>query len=454
MVNAKVETGSIRSTEAGVNKQNFIRAPLFVLIVSVVVIMTSVIGAVVGYLTLTNTGHSINDITNQMRLSILDRSLDSVNATLTQTIKNALQYQTIEAAGVLFQQDAAGNSDYLAAYPRWGQIYFQDRSTNFTLRSSRVESVGQGYSLQLNTTVFPLVRSDWIPNLRFANLGNNGIVPGRPFFTAAIYTPVVRTFLLPLMWPMWQNRPLGVVGPGNYWAAHFCMLSIKTLDDFLQTVTTSKNGVVALIDGSNGLMLASSIAGISQNGTQNSRFTAIGNPNNLVTPPPPFSPAPLETGLGDEILVNAAWIRDETTGLKWLLVLAMPSDDFLSVIKGTTRFTIIFIVCTCVAAAVLAALLSWAISAPLMTLAKTMMQATQFDFSALSDGYLDKRSSVTEIGRVQGVFNEMMIKFAGAIKSNNATGNSYQRPGLGDASIIAIKRPSVPVGGNGTSSTN
>ncbi|KAI8847395.1 hypothetical protein BC829DRAFT_245662 [Chytridium lagenaria] len=231
-----------------------------------------------------------------MRLSILDRSLESVNATLTQTIKvlqtkaqnaeldrfinnytaqsvlwlntpdvlshhyqNALQYQTIEATGVLFQQDAAGNSDYLAAYPRWGQIYFQDRSTNFTLRSSRVESVGQGYSLQLNTTVFPLVRSDWIPNLRFANLGNNGIVPGRPFFTAAIYTPVVRTFLLPLMWPMWQNRPLGVVGPGNYWAAHFCMLSIKTLDDFLQTVTTSKNGVVALIDGSNGLMLASSI---------------------------------------------------------------------------------------------------------------------------------------------------------------------------------------------------
>ncbi|KAI8847394.1 hypothetical protein BC829DRAFT_245608 [Chytridium lagenaria] len=63
-----------------------------------------------------------------------------------------------------------------------------------------------------------------------------------------------------------------------------------------------------------------------------------------------------------------------------------------------------------------------------MTLAKTMMQATQFDFSALSDGYLDKRSSVTEIGRVQGVFNEMMIKFAGAIKSNKSLAAGLPEP--------------------------
>ncbi|KAJ3212443.1 hypothetical protein HDU67_003837 [Dinochytrium kinnereticum] len=469
--------------ETGVKRQSKIRAPLYVCIVSVVVIMTSLIGAIVGYLTLSKSQESINDITSQMRHSILDRTSEAVNNTLiqaqrvliaksqnsvlsrfvnnqtagTQTVwydypdilslhyQMSAQFPTLENTGLLFQQDALGSAAYLAAYPRWGQnaqIYLQDRNTNFTLRGSAILGVDNSYVLSLNTTS-SLIRSDWIPNLRFPALASNGIVPGRPFWSGAIYTPVARTFLLPLVWPVWQNLPLGVVGTGSYWAAHFAMLSIKSLDDFLQTVTVSPNGVVALIDGNNGLMLASSIPGISQNGTQNSRFLATQNPNSLVAAAASFLASNFGNGtiqsiptaqaryefsfqaLGDDILVNSVWIRDEAAGLKWLLVLVIPSNDFLSLIKVTTRNTIIFIVCTCVAALIIAMLLSWAITAPLMQLAKTMVDATQFDFSALSSGFLDKRSMVTEIGRLEGVFHEMMIKFAGAIKANKGlTGNS------------------------------
>ncbi|KAJ3096574.1 hypothetical protein HDU97_005775, partial [Phlyctochytrium planicorne] len=122
--------------------------------------------------------------------------------------------------------------------------------------------------------------------------------------------------------------------------------------------------------------------------------------------------------LGDDILVNGHWISDPTTGIKWLLLLSIPSNDFLSVIRITFRNAIIFIVVFCVASLIIAGLLSWYLTAPLAKLAQSMVAATGFDFSDLKDGYLERRSFITEIGRLQGVFEEMLRKFATAIKSN------------------------------------
>ncbi|KAJ3411724.1 hypothetical protein HDV05_001784 [Chytridiales sp. JEL 0842] len=412
-----------------------------------------------------------------MRQTILQRAVDSINATLLTTqrvlqakssnkilydyvnsggsqlwlnetemvsthYQYANQFPFLENTGLLFQQNAAGNATYMAAYANGKQIYYQDASTNFILRGSQVLGVNNDYTLQLNSTT-TVIRSDWIPNLRFPVLGKNGISPGQAFWTTPIYTPIFRTFLIPMFWPVWRGFPIGVAGEGNYHAAHFVMLSIKSLDNFLQTVQLTPNGVLALVDGNTGNMLASSAPGISQNGTQNSVFTAINNPNALVSTAASFlatlqgngtiqsiqSFAPQQfsfPALGDDILVNAVWFVEESKGLKWLLVLIIPSNDFLAGIKQSLRDIIIFVCCFCVGVFLVGLLLSWAITAPLRMLKNVMTQATNFDFSALQSGYLSRRSWLAEISTMEDVFNAMMVKFAEAIKSNRklVTGSS------------------------------
>ncbi|KAI8853863.1 hypothetical protein BC829DRAFT_381511 [Chytridium lagenaria] len=424
----------------GIHKQARFRLPLFVNIMAVVVTLTALIGIVVGYLTLSRAQESINEITLTLRTSILNRARESVTTTLDNTLrvlkmksKNTLlsQYisswndtatwlstptvlsyhytfaaetEALENTGLLFRADSNGNQSYMAAYRN---------GVRFTTKTRKLRT-----QPRLQHSV---IRNDWMPNTRFPQLQTDGIERGKPFWSAPVYTPVVKTFLIPLLWPVWSGRSLGNTGDGGYTAAHFAMLSIKSLDDFLRTVEVSKNGAISIIEGSTGLMLASSIAGVAQNGTANSRFSAVSNPNALISAAATFvanqygSNGTIQSipstsaqtfatsfkALDDDILVNGHWIRDASSGMNWLVLLTIPSNDFLSVIRSTFRNAVISV-------------------AGFVKLAKSMVQATQFDFSELRDGYLERRSCVTEIGRLEGVFHELMLKFANAIKANKA----------------------------------
>ncbi|KAJ3197506.1 hypothetical protein HK101_003204 [Irineochytrium annulatum] len=454
----------------GIRRQAAIRAPLYVAIIALVFVMTALIGGVVGFWTLSKSEDTINDITFQIREAILKRASEEVNNTLIQAqqvleakahnqmvfdfinrrdrsnvlanmdvyhYQIASPFSFLENAGIVFQADSNGNQTYMAAYTRAELIYFQDVTTAYSLYSAAVLGSNQDSSIVLNNT-YKLVRRDAKPNSQWPALKTNGIKTGRPFWAGPLYTPVLKTFLIPYFWPVWQNLTTGVVGTGDYYAAHFVMLSIGSLDAFLQTVQITPNGVVSLIDGNTGQMLASSVAGISQNGTGSTTFPAIGNPNRLVSAAASYLastygngtiqsvPATEDDlaltfkGLGDEILVNAVWLSDADTGLRWLLVLAIPSNDFLAVTRATMQQTIIFICVFCFVALAAAVLMSWSITSPLRRLSTAMSEATRFDFSALRNGYLDQRSVVSEIGQLQGAFNEMMIKFASGIEKNKA----------------------------------
>ncbi|KAJ3191275.1 hypothetical protein HK101_007924 [Irineochytrium annulatum] len=466
------------STPRGLAKKAKVRLPLYVSITCVVFFLTTLLGSIVGYITISKSLRTIDDITSQIRLAILNRASEAVNNTITESMRvlqvksnnvrvfnfvNSINrgawmanpemianhyqaadpFSSLENSGIVFQADGNGNQSYMAAYPRGQQVYFQDATTDYTLKAAAVLGINADSSLNLNQT-FTTVRDDWIPNVKWPVLASNGLTPGQPFWAPPIFTPIFKTFLIPLFWPVWANSSLGTVTSGNYYAAHFVMLSIKSLDTFLQSITVSPNGVVALIDGNTGNMLASSVRGISQNGTTPTTFPAIGNPNNLVSAAATYLATAFSSGdgsiqgiplsstaaalsttfhsgaIGDDVLVNAVWLTNPTTGLKWLLLLAIPSNDFVAVIRATMQQAIIFIVAFCVLALIVAILLSWAITSPLRYLSKAMGQATQFDFSALRDGYLDQRSAVSEIGQLQGAFNEMMIKFASGIEQNKA----------------------------------
>ncbi|KAJ3207054.1 hypothetical protein HDU67_007700 [Dinochytrium kinnereticum] len=423
----------------GIHKQARVRVPLFVSIMSVVFTMTALIGVVVGYLTLTRSQESITDITSQMRLTILNRVQESVTGILDDALMvlRMKKSSSLENTGILFRPDSTGRQSYLASYPKWGQIYYQDISTNHELLGAQIRGETEDYSLDLDTNA-TLIRSDWVPDDRFPALKTSGIVRGKPFWSPPIYTPVIQTFLIPLVFPVWRGRGIGNVGEGGYHAAHFAMLSIKSLDNFLRSVQVSTNGVVSIIEGKTGLMLASSLPGVAQNGTANSRFGATTNPNSLIAASarfvasrygtsdtiesiPASSSATFATSFkheGDDVLVNGYWIRDDTMGLNWLVLLTIPSNDFLEVIRGTFRNAVGFVVGFCVASLAISGLLAYLIATPLSKLARSMVMASQFDFGELRDGYLERRSCVTEIGRLEGVFHELMLKFATAIKAN------------------------------------
>ncbi|KAJ3111205.1 hypothetical protein HDU96_005905 [Phlyctochytrium bullatum] len=462
----------------GIRKQARFRMPLFVSIMLLVVMVTVATGLVVGYITLSRSLDSIYDITGQMRNSILNRCREEIVGTIEATLQVlraksrntrlsqfiaswepnstwmslanrdivsyhnqfANEFPALENTGLLFRPEAGTvNQSYLAAYPKWGQIYHQDSSTNYVLTGAPINGQNDDYSLQLGTNT-SVIRTDWIPNDRFPDLKTNGLVRGQPFWASPIYTPVVKTFLIPVFWPVWLNLPIGrAAADGNYHAAHFAMLSIASMDTFLRGVEVTANGAVSLIEGKTGLMLASSIPDAAQNGTQNQRFSAVNNPKELIASAASFVAQQYGTngtiesipasapktfalsfkGSNDEIMVNGYWVTDQA-GLRWLILLTIPAGDFLSQIRAAYRNAIISAVAFLVASLLISALMSYLITAPLAKLARSMMQATQFDFSELKDGYLHKRSCVTEIGRLEGVFHELMVKFATAIRANKA----------------------------------
>ncbi|KAJ3110888.1 hypothetical protein HDU96_006165 [Phlyctochytrium bullatum] len=474
--NARMSIAS--SGSAMVTGQRKIRAPLAAYIIIVVTFMTALVGVVVGMLTINKSKESIMDITSQLRASIADQTTATVKATLFDA-KDALQAKITDmtltrfvnnntdpdwlsrpdivslffsgASSVKFFEGMAiffSNADptreaSLIVSPRRKQVYYQNSETNFVLLQRDILAVNSDYGLQLspNTTVS---FSEYWPSLLFGSTVALFSDSAQPAFSALSFAEPLGTYVMHLLWPVWKGLPILAKGPGPFYACYSVFFTLETINIFFQSLRVSPTGLVALVERSTGLMIASSVPGISQNGTEDYRFPAIGNPNGLVSSAASYLANTFGNGTlqsisvtnrtydlsfrsgGDDIMVNAAWIEDGDS-VDWLLMVIIPSNDFLSTIKATTMQTIIFVVCVCVASVLVGIVLAWAITTPLMKLSKAMTEATQFDFSALSQGYLKERSVVSEIGRLQGVFNEMMVKFADAIRKNKtllAPGNS------------------------------
>ncbi|KAJ3100446.1 hypothetical protein HDU96_010323 [Phlyctochytrium bullatum] len=469
---AKRESIRMSITSSGpamVTGQRKIRAPLAAYIIIVVTFMTALVGVVVGMLTINKSKESIMDITSQLRASIADQTTATVKGTLFDA-KNALQAKITDMtltqfvnndtdpkwlsrpdivalffsggssvkffegmAMYFFNADSTREASLIVS-PRRKMVYYQNSETNFILLQRDVLAINKDYGVQLspNTTI---TISDYRPSLLFGSTISLFSNSAQPAFSTLNYAEPLGTYVMNLLWPVWKGLPILTKGPGPFYACYSVFFTLETINNFFQSLRVSPTGLVALVERGTGLMIASSVPGISQNGTQDYRFPAIGNPNGLVSSAASYLANTFGNGTlksipvtnrtydlsfrsgGDDILVNAAWIEDGDS-VDWLLMVIIPSNDFLSTIKTTMTQTIIFVVCICVTSVLVGIVLAWAITTPLVKLAKAMAEATQFDFSALSEGYLKERSVVYEIGRLQGVFNEMMVKFADAIRKN------------------------------------
>ncbi|KAJ3118846.1 hypothetical protein HDU96_007588 [Phlyctochytrium bullatum] len=426
------------------DKQNPIRAPLSVYIIFVVVVMTTLVGGIVGFLTISKSRQSINDITSQISASLLEKTTDTVNATLLSArnillvkmqdpyfarfLANSsldveviqypeilsLLYSSASAGGTLdgmalfFRPNADGRATGASVSAPRGEMTIAAPSVNYQVQVRRILGVRNDYTLNISSTGV-IVRQGFNPSIVYWPLGKNGNVPGRPFLAAISYSPALQSFVVPLIQPVWRGLPVGVVGPGDYWAACGIILTLRTISNFLQTVQISPNGIVAIIEGDTGLMVSTSAVNATQNLTSFGRFPAIGNPNWLISAAAESVASRFGNGTvpgiktdvqkfdfsfpagGDDILVNAQWMIDEPFGLKWLVLVIVPSNDFLASIKTSINQTIISVVCICAGSMIAAIFLSWAITAPLLKLVQAMREATKFDFSSLSEGYLAER---------------------------------------------------------------
>ncbi|KAJ3110923.1 hypothetical protein HDU96_006145 [Phlyctochytrium bullatum] len=499
-----------KTPSTGLKRQNPIRAPLSSLIVAIVVVVSTLVEGIVGYLTISDLRSSINDITTQMRAMILEQTVASINSTLEMNV-SVLKAKASDVGLFKWVNRGRMMDDGFLDYPEIIGIYYngavsvpQLSAMGFYFAPDEKTGYSTGFLVEANlnimivelpskplSQVYPIIGSanhspiilptpvDELPkvklNQQWPILASNGYVPGSPFFGNVLYQPEARRLYLPLIWPVWRNLTLGVPGPGPYWAVHAAVCTLDGIERFLRTLRISRNGIVAIVEGSTGLLVSASAANSSFNDMDGTRFPATASPNHLIAAAATFMATrfgnatvqsiPVDTkydfgfpAMGDTILVNAQWLVDDAKGLRWLVMVIIPSNDFLESVGRSITRTIVSVACICITAVLLAILLSCAITAPLTKLVKAMVEATAFDFSALGEGYLSHRSHVKEIGVLQGVFNEMLVNFANAIRANkalNTFGQSKRDSTVpthwpmskgGSAGITSCHEPDTPMG--------
>ncbi|KAJ3296447.1 hypothetical protein HDU79_006678 [Rhizoclosmatium sp. JEL0117] len=212
----------------------------------------------------------------------------------------------------------------------------------------------------------------------------------------------------------------------------------------------SMNGVVALVDGNTGNMLASSYPNATYNDAAGTAYTAMGNPHKLISKSVsvlatnfgsfqtlqsiPRSPEPIITSYNngqDVILINAVWISDLSSGLNWFLVLAIPSSDLSTVVKDGMKGAIISVVVLSVFAIGVAALFAWLIMTPIKKITNGMQEATLLDFSRMREGYLQERNFVYEIGTLQYIFHKLLYEVVDIVRKNEMMEAAIKEKGLG-----------------------
>ncbi|KAJ3166206.1 hypothetical protein HDU88_003429 [Geranomyces variabilis] len=103
---------------------------------------------------------------------------------------------------------------------------------------------------------------------------------------------------------------------------------------------------------------------------------------------------------------------------RWTILVAIPEDDLIGALKTANKKSAITASVVAIAMLAFAAAASVFVTVPLQRLTNVMTQATEMDFSALKDGFLDRGSVIREVTIMQQVFSKMLQRFAQAIQNN------------------------------------
>ncbi|KAJ1538374.1 hypothetical protein HK096_001583, partial [Nowakowskiella sp. JEL0078] len=138
----------------------------------------------------------------------------------------------------------------------------------------------------------------------------------------------------------------------------------------------------------------------------------------------PSSVQIIETNNGTKYIIDFRRIQNANK-LNWILVITTPYSDVWGEIQRTQNNTIVIIAVVTALSIALSVAFSYTLTNPVKVLGKVMGEVSNFNFETLAKGYLDRRSSLAEIAKMQQAFHTMVVKFAAAIESNKKlTGGS------------------------------
>ncbi|KAI9324583.1 hypothetical protein DFJ73DRAFT_915636, partial [Zopfochytrium polystomum] len=236
------------------------------------------------------------------------------------------------------------------------------------------------------------------------------------------------TFILTYNIPVWKGRmPFKPPTSDPPAANFFSLLTVRSLDAYLQEIPMTPNGVLALVHGDNGMMFGATTANISE-AWPNQYPPPSATPTRSCPPRLPRSRAATSTldpavngtaaigGIvdrtgksfefpfaGDTVYCSTAWIVDAPANLALMLVLAVPSSDFLGPVNVTIRNTTIFVALFCVFALLLGVLLVVGAGRAAEESDRVDRKGHEFDFSTLQSDVAAGHSWIVEIAKLEGI---------------------------------------------------
>ncbi|KND03800.1 uncharacterized protein SPPG_01257 [Spizellomyces punctatus DAOM BR117] len=418
--------------------------------------------------TLTNSTMMYKYFNSGTQDEILSRDMLSNMDLLTLHWQMANQNPFIGATGWYMEQ----NSNYMATYSRANFIAYSDDTTRAVLGSSAnwnqtqtrcndtvrwfdasgnrtlsgscvmnsmlVRGVKADNSLDFDHAV--ISRGDW-------NLTRMWSQPysstGKPVWGTITYStnPVLRTFLVPLIQPIWYGQPVGTATAGQtFFGAQFVTMTLKSLETYIPTIVPTANAILSFMD-TTGTLVASSQAGAAASTATGARYKGWNSPNPMVAATAKYMfPQYADDAAyiqavsnfedfsgqfevdGVKYLLDCRWVGDQW-GLKWLMIMTIPYADFYGTVDAAKRQIVYACIGLGISGFLIAIATSLIVILPIRRLNIVMGEALNFDFSALRNGYLQRRSAFKEIAEMQSTFALMLAKFATAIQNNKNLGN-------------------------------
>ncbi|KAI9344348.1 hypothetical protein BDR26DRAFT_857660 [Obelidium mucronatum] len=368
----------------------------------------------------------------------------------------ASRFQSISNLGILCSNGGDQTTALAVHPPRFGGIVqIVDGSTGGATINRPIKDINWDSTLYLGAT-----SPGTLPSYYAFPTGNT--VRGPPVWGSPVIPNTEESnILFPLIQQIWKNYPPGSVGYGNPDAVYIATLSMASLGATFKLIPSTQNGVVFLVEGVSGKVLAASVGNSSVNliGSK-----AVGNAVPIISDAvssiissSPFKTIPslprnyrmstqYNNSAGDMFYIDAQYIVDLSGGLGWLLVVAIPTSDFNGDTASTLKTTIIIIAVICVATLVLSLLLTWRIVSPMKKLTMHLNYLSRLDFAGVND--LRAKSHFTEIGEMEFAFNKMFIKMFDALKNAETNSNQYpsyvQRMSSTGPGILRTSKTTLP----------
>ncbi|KAJ1568592.1 hypothetical protein HK405_000174 [Cladochytrium tenue] len=446
--------------------------PILVVIAFSIFCLTSLVGGISAYMTISGAQTIALSSADQMELSQLQLAKASVLNLFTSSVKNAVTLATeqdmisfvaqgppfswrdrpdilqkiyqhqkifnfVPASGMYFHPTINGTQAFVFISPSTGQFQWQDQSVNNVFWQTTTGVDVNGMLWFDAAAGIPL-----IPNITAMPFFRNG------YWTVPFSSPYLKTYLFAYGLSVWTDVLAPQVGPNNepYAAVYVTWLTTKSLEDYLRTIPTTPNAVLALIDVPSGTVLAASVPGIAVDWP--TRFPAVGNPNALLSaasqqilgalaPTVATNDSTAFASItdrsdrqlvfaysGDTAYCSTTWITDDSANLALLLVLVTPAGDLLGPVRTTTRNTVVFVVVFTVFAFVVGALIAWVLTTHLRRTTANVKKATQFDFSIHEDDPTALKDSwLVELGDIGSALHAMMLALAAAVVESKSRGS-------------------------------